>query len=142
MPKSLRKTAASPAKRSASTLTQELTRPSRRQRSVTGTAPVVAKISRNHTEVEYVLPPEAVVVQALEFELAKRKTVSYANMLNFYDDVLAALDVDPPEALYPYVVARVHSTACLTSRKCRWDEKGRQWVYTVETKHFEVAEQD
>ena len=104
----------------------------------------VSKISRNHTEVEQILPPESDVVAALDHLLAERKTVTADRMVDFYDEVLAALQVDPPdELLYGYVIARVHSAACLTSKRFHWDDKKRAWVYRrlvleVRSENYEV----
>ena len=96
----------------------------------TSTLPLkVSAISRNHTEVEQILPPESDVVAALDHLLAERKTVTADRMVDFYDEVLAALQVDPPDELYGYVIARVHLLACLTSKRFRWDDKKRAWVY-------------
>ena len=71
-------------------------------------------ISANHTEVERVLPAQAVGVQALNTALEQAQFVTMAQFPDFYDGVLETLGVNPPEALYSHVVARLHTLACTT----------------------------
>lgn len=105
-----------------------------------------APISANRTEVERFLPREPVIVDALHRALGQRRHVPASELANFYDDVLADLGVDPPDAWYPHVVARVHSIACTACPRFQWrhdkSSEDTGWVWSTTKRRASADTED
>lgn len=78
-------------------------------------------LSHNRTEIDRLLPRQAVIVQTLNQVFRQAVFVPDGELLDRFDEVLTTLKVDLPEDMYPHALARLHTILCTTCPKIQHD---------------------